>query len=222
MKRLLCMLLAVCLLFGMTACKPANEDTTLKPLTPVGTYTLGVSGFHEIQSNLYDYFLSQPGFGYLSFSDENGHFSDSEVIQYAVMQLSFAGESVEEGIYKRDLERTATRLTGSRPSRLEGLYLIYDKTNDLYFPQNLTVDYRQMMALKTLTVNEDATCVAEFERAPWHFEEYPEDEEVVKQNFLNGLYEGEGDVQHIRMTYRERDTKLYGYYIEILSIEQVV
>ena len=221
MKKFLCVLLALCLLLGLTACKP-EEDKTLKPLTPVGFYEEGVSGFSQIQSELYDYFLSQPGFGYLTFSAENGTFADNEMIQYAIVQLSYAGEDVENGMTKRDLERTATRLAGSRPTRLEGMYLTYDKDKDLYFPQNLSGDYRQMMALQSLTVNEDATCVAVFDRAPWDFDEYPEDEETTKQNFLNGLYEGNGDCHRIRMTYRERDTTAFGYYIEVLSIEQVI
>lgn len=224
MKRVLCVLLVLVLTLGMTACSGKNDDNdSTEPLTPVGTYKAGVNGFYDIQSDLYDYFLGLLGFGHITFSDGNGNFADSELIQFAVIQLSYAGVNVDEGLTKREIDRTTNRYLGQKANELEGTYFSYDDEEELYFPQNISYEIGQLMALQHLTVQEDGMCYAEFYRSRIPNDYFADrNEEDAKQDFLNGWYEGLDDVQHIRMTYRERDTAAYGYYIEVLTIEEIL
>ena len=221
MKRVLALLLAVAMVFCLAACKP-EQDNSLKPLRSVGTYKPGTEGFYQIQSEFYDYFLPLIGFGHVSFTDDGGSFSDAELIQFAVLQLSYEGIDTSEGLTQREIDRTTKRHLGQKAQRLEGQYLTYDKDNDKYYPQNVKYEIGQMMALQSLTVQEDGVCVGEFYRSKWPADlGESREEEDIKQDFLNGWYEGLEDVQHIRMTFRERNTTVYGYYIEVLTIEQL-
>lgn len=224
MKRVLCVLLVLVLMLGMTACSSKGDDgDSAGPLTPVGTYKPGVEGFYDIQSDLYDYFLGLLGFGHVTFTDENGDFADSELLQFAVIQLSYSGKNIDEGLTKREIDRTTTRYLGQKANTLEGTYLSYDNEKELYFPQNVSYQIGQLMALEHLTVQEDGICYAEFFRSRIPSDYFIDrNEKDAKQDFLSGWYEGLNDVQHIRMSYRERNTAAYGYYIEVLTIEQIV
>ncbi|MBR2406423.1 MAG: hypothetical protein IKB04_05220 [Clostridia bacterium] len=223
MKRVIAILLVLVLALGMTACSGGkNSDNTLKPLRPVGTYKAGTDGFYDIQNEFYEYFLHLIGFGHISFTDESGDFSDTELIQFAVLQLSYEGKDIDAGLTQREIDRTTKRHLGQKAAKLDGYYLEYDKDDDLYFPKNVSYEIGQLMSLETLTVQEDGLCVAEFRRSKWPngYGEGRTDEEI-KQDFLNGWYDGLDDVQRIKMTFRERDTAAYGYYVEILTIEQL-
>lgn len=220
MKRVLCLVLVLAMLVGFTACKSSQSDTSLKPLTPVGTYEAGNADFYGIQSDLYDYFLSLFGFGNITKSNENGDFSDDEIIQFALVQLSRDGEDITAGLTKRQIDRTTTRFFGQKASKLTGTYLTYDSDKELYFPQNIAFSIGQYMVLKKLTVQEDALCIAEFDRLSTAKAVFPADrgEEELKGDLLNGEYHGNGG-DRVRITYHERDTDAYGYYLEILSLE---
>ena len=223
MKRVVAILLVVAMMLTFAACSNQKKDDASVPLREVGTYEAGVSGFYQIQSELYDYFLPLIGFGHITTSDDVGTFKDSELIQFAILQLSFSGEDVDgEGVTQRQIERTTTRYLGQKPSSLNSTYLIYDDQDEVYRPNNIKYEIGQLMALQKLTVAEDGLCTGEFYRAKWpaNYGEGRTDEEI-KQDFLNGWYEGLDEVQRIRMTFRERDTAAYGYYIEVLSIIQL-
>ena len=224
MKRVISVLLAAVLLLGLTACN-GNSDNgkDTKPLREVGTYEPGVSGFYQIQSEFYDYFLPLIGFGHVTVSDDKGNFSDAELIKFAMLQLSYAGEDVDgEGVTQRQIERTTTRFLGQKPSSLNSSYLLYDTDEEVYRANNIPYEIGALMALQKLTVASDGVCTAEFYRSKWPngYGEGRENEEV-KQDFLNNWHEGLDDVQRIRMTFRERDTDAYGYYIEVLSITRL-
>lgn len=220
MKRILCALLAAVLLCAGTACKSSKTTNSLQPLTPVGTYQAGNADFYTIQEDLYDYFLTLFGFAGLTHSDENGDFSDDEIIQFALVQLSYSGEDLSAGLAKRQIDRTTTRFFGQKATKLEGTYLTYNSDQALYFPQNVAYTIGQHMVLKTLTVQEDALCIAEFDRITATPATTDRSDEEVKRDLLNGLYDGcTGET--VRLTYHERNTDAFGYYIEILSLDVV-
>lgn len=225
MKRLFCVLLAVVLLLGMTACsggKQPTNDGSNAPLRATGIYKRDTDGFYDLQGEFYDYFLNLMGFGHITYSDENGDFADSELLQFAVVCLSFEGKNTNEGLTLREINRTTTRHLGQKPTRVEGEYFTFDKDEDLYFPQNIGYAVGQLMSLELLAVMEDGVCVGEFRRAQWKngYGEGRTDEEI-KQDFLSGRYEGLDEVENVRVTFRERNTAAFGYYIEVLSIEKI-
>ena len=225
MKRLFCVLLTVVLVLGLTACSGGEKQTdnsSPAALREVGVYKLGTDGFADVQSHFYDYFLNLIGFGHITYSDKNGDFADSELLQFTALRLSYEGKDIDAGLTLRDINRTATRYLGQKPSQVEGDYFTCDKENDLYFPKDIGYAFGQLMSLERLTVQENGICVGEFRRAQWvkSYGEGRTDDEI-KQNFLSGRYEGLEKVEHVRVTFRERNAAAYGYYIEVLSIEKI-
>lgn len=224
MKRVTCLLLAFLLVLSATACKGGEKktDTTSSLLTPVGIYEPGTASFIKAQSELFDYFHGLMGFAHITETRDNGTFYEEELVHFAVIQLSFMGDDVEAGIKKRDLERTIKRFFGHDIKTTVGRYLTYEAKYQAFFPQNIQYVGGMYMVLRKLTVQKDGLCIAEFDRFPIDVNRFDElDEEEVKQRLFSGNYEEVYGIENIRMTYREHDTDLFGYYIEMLSIDKI-
>lgn len=224
------------LLFKPTAGKDKPTTTTTVPtavqsphvslLLPVGEHKPGTKGFYQMQSDFYDYFYPLIGFGHMSFSDKEGHFADSELIQFVLMRLSFEdGLDLSQGVSKVALEKMSRRYFDDVPKQLEGYYLEYDAEAQLYYPQNTTPFPGALMSLQKLTVSEDGICTAEFYRAPMPDSDLihggGQNEEDFKQSFLNGYYEGLDDVEHIRMIFYQHKTADGDVYNVIRNIDPI-
>ena len=195
-------------------------------LLPVGEHKPGTKGFYDIQGDFYDYFYPLIGFGHISFSNADGHFSDSEMIQFSLIRLSFEdGVTISDGVTKIQLEKMTQRYFNDIPTKLEGYYLKYDAELDKYFPQNETFVPGVLMSLQKLTVGEDGVCVGEFYRSQMPDTDFitqgGQTEEDFKQSFLNGYFEGLDDVQHIRMTFHQYQTTDGDVYNVIHDIEKI-
>ncbi len=224
MKRIFCLLLAFLLVFSATACKGNVKETnpTSSLLTPVGIYEPGTASFIKIQNELYDYFRDLMGFAHITETRYNGTFLEEELVHFAVIQLSFMGEDVEAGIKKPDLERTIKRFFGHDIKTTVGRYLTYEAKEEAFFPQNIQYVGGMYMILRKLTVEKSGLCIAEFDRIPIdvnRFEGLEENE--IRQRLFSGNYEEVYGIENIRMTFREHDTDLFGYYIEMLSIDKI-
>ncbi len=223
MKKCCCLLLAVLLAFSAVGCRRSEKNdkpNTSDILTPPGTYTPSMSEFYEVREKLYDYFLNLLGYGHISQQDENGKFNEGELIQFALIQLSFNGINPDDGLTKSQIDRTTHRYFNQKIEDLsKSSYLQYIKSEDLYYPKNDSFKIGQFMILKSLTVSEEGVCTAQFDRIPIEsnfFENNAEDE--VKTSLLNGDYNGFSTVQHVTMTYRERSTAAFGYYIQVMTL----
>lgn len=211
--------------------KPTTPTTTAEPqislLLPVGEHKPGTKGFYNIQSDFYDYFYPLLGAGHITVSAEDGHFSDSEMIQFALIRLSFEDAvNINDGVTKVQLEKMTKRYFNDVPNKLEGYYLKYDAELDKYFPQNEAFVPGVLMSLQKLTVGEDGVCIGEFYRSQMPDPEFitngGQTEEDFKQSFLNGYFEGLDDVQHIRMIFHQYKTADGDVYNVIRYIEPLV
>ncbi len=224
MKRILALVLALALLCSLAACSKKETTTTdtVEPLTPVGTYTAGVDGFYDIQEALFDYFYPLLGFGHITRSSDRGVWDNDEIVQFAMIRLSYEGEDIyTEGVTRRQIERTTKRYFNQKAQNLdECKYLTYNSEKQTYTANGIGFQIGKYMVLHSLTVNEDGTCVAEFDRLDIP-DELPEHrtEEEMRADLLNRWYEEiDSEPERITVTYRERDTEAYGYYIELLKL----
>lgn len=225
-------LLVVFVIVLVILLKPAGKPKPSQPSVPniaqliaPGEYRRGSDGFDKLQSDFYDYYYPLLGFGHISFSGKDGHFSDSELIQFALIRLSYEDSiAVRDGVTALQIEKMTKRYFDDVPTKLEGYYLKND--GDKYIPQNDEFLPGALMSLQKLTVGEDGICTAEFYRSKMPDSDFilsgGQTEEDFKQSFLNGYFEGLDDVQRIRMVFHQHKTADGDVYNVIHSIEQIV
>ena len=205
---------------------PTTAEPQISLLLPVGEHMPGTKGFYDMQSDFYDYFYPLLGAGHITFSSADGHFADSELIQFALIRLSFEDAvTISDGVTKIQLEKMTQRYFDDVPNKLEGYYLKYDAELDKYFPQNEAFVPGVLMSLQKLTVGEDGVCIGEFYRsqmpAPEVITSGGQSEEDFKQSFLNGYFEGLDNVHRIRMIFHQYKTADGDVYNVIHNIEQI-
>lgn len=205
----------------------AEEKPQIAHLLPVGEHRPGTDGFYTMQSDFYDYYYPLIGFGHISFSGEDGRFSDSELIQFALIRLNYEDAvNVSDGVSGIQIEKMIKRHFGVTPTKLEGYYLTYDAETQKYYPKNDTFIPGVLMSLQKLNVGEDGVCTAEFYRSKMPDADFitagGQSEEDFKQSFLNGYHEGLDDIQRIRMIFHQDKNADGNVYNVIHSIEQIV
>lgn len=225
MKRWIALLLAVVMLFSVVGCnkKTTDDKNSTKPLTPVGTYEPGSAEFAILQDKYYDYFLGLLGYGFVTQSDKNGKFDESELIKFALIQLSYAGIEPTEGLKKSQIDRMTRRFFSQKTENLDNSALLEkDKTDGLYYPKEMPYTIGQFMILQSLTVEENGQCTALFDRIKPEGDLFAEiSEDVVKTNLLEGNYDDVGEAHEVEVRFRERDTAAFGYYIQIEYLREV-
>ncbi len=226
MKRWIALLLAAVMVFSVAGCSrkkaEPDKDATV-PLTPVGTYEPGNSEFAILQNKFYDYFLGLLGYGFITETNDEGKFDETELIKFALVQLSYEGYNAADGLKKSQIDRVTRRFFSQKTEKLDDSTLVTKNESDnLYYASDFDYTFGQFMILRSLTVEEDGMCTALFDRiTPENdiFEEISED--VAKANLLEGNYDDIGEAHAVELKFRERDTAAFGYYLQLVSLRVI-
>ena len=226
MKRWIALLLAIVMIFSFAGCnskkKTDSQDST-EPLTPVGTYEPGNAEFDILKDKYYDYFLGLLGYGFITESDADGKFDETELIKFALIQLSYAGYDGTDGYKKSQIDRMTRRFFSQKTEKLDTSPLVEkNDASGLYYPTGNDYTIGQFMLLRSMTVEENGLCTALFDRiAPEGDIFSAMSEDVVKMNLMEGNYDDIGEAHAVEVRFRERDTAAFGYYIQIEYLREV-
>lgn len=225
MKRWIALLLAIVMIFSFAGCnkKKTDDKDSTKPLTPVGTYEPGNTEFDILKDKYYDYFLGLLGYGFITESDTDGKFNETELIKFALVQLSYAGYDGTDGYKKSQIDRVTRRFFSQKTENLDTSPVVEkNDSSGLYYPTGNDYTIGQFMLLRSLKVEENGLCTALFDRiAPEGDIFSTTSEDVIKANLIEGNYDDVGEHHSVEVRFRERETAAFGYYIQIEYLRKV-
>lgn len=188
MKRLLSFVLSACLLLGLSGCS-RNKGASPDGLT-AGTYDYSHAKFNELRQYYFDYFWELYGIRYLE-SDQDGNYSDEDVINFAFVYLSRGlGEDIFEGVTKKRLNEVAEKYLAHTITDFDTDCSMVNPANDkVIFTQYSTDFFGDLMVLQKLIVKKDGTHEAQFHRCSlpdtfWENQTVPNAfEEIINGNY---------------------------------------